>query len=725
MVLLQYLLKLSISLGIVWLFYHFVLRKLTFYNSNRWYLIGYTLLCFFIPFIDISPVLQKNQWTGNRAVSWIPLIEEYSRNEIISQPSYSFFTIWNIACMVFVAGMLVMMLRLVFQLMSFVRMMKAAKPIPGDTVNLFQIDENIIPFSFGNSIFINQHLHSPEELQEIIRHEFVHVKQKHSVDIIWGELLCMANWYNPFAWLLRRSIRQNLEFIADNKVLENGIDRKQYQYLLLKVIGNNQFSIAPKFNFSSLKKRIAMMNKLKTARLHLVRFLFILPLLAVILLSFRKQISESLKQDKKKVNETAIAGDFTDTVPEVTELNEKGYFIDVKGKDGHCILVVKDKNRKEVDRVLLTKWNENQQYYEKRYGEIPEVPAEPPVPPTPPTDEYDSWKKVFLKRNPDVKDISWLFTTVREKFVIEAQIFKKDGIVEKYDLKEDADKAKAEQKYGELPLPVLTPSSPPTKKSIYELSATQEINRANIGDDLEIDENKATVHLKNGAVEEYNLANDAEKKKFETKYGKIIEVSARVEGVNEPVKVIDYPASERVSEEPITVTGYLIKKKASEEPITVTGYLIKKKTSEEPITVVGHPIKKIASEEPVSVIAVEGTRTAIAPTRIAGETAVTFLNEEGNLISGEEEILVTITKRTTREELDQFVRQMKEKGFELKFDNIKYDNGILVRISGTIKYKNGQGSFSETGFNKLIISGIKDGDRFHLKIDTRVNKTVS
>src|SRR4029453_17672904 len=102
-----------------------------------------------------------------------------------------------------------------------------------------------------------------------------HVKQRHSIDIIWGEILCMLNWYNPFAWLLKSAIRQNLEFIADNKVMEHGIDKKEYQYLLLKVIGNNQFSIAPKFNFSSLKKRIAMMNKMKTAGVHLVKFLFI------------------------------------------------------------------------------------------------------------------------------------------------------------------------------------------------------------------------------------------------------------------------------------------------------------------------------------------------------------------------------------------------------------------------------------------------------------------
>jgi beta-lactamase regulating signal transducer with metallopeptidase domain len=81
------------------------------------------------------------------------------------------------------------------------------------------VQADIIPFSFGNSIFINKQLHSLDELREIVRHEFVHVKQKHSMDILWSELLCIACWYNPFSWLLKRSIRQNLEFIADSKVL--------------------------------------------------------------------------------------------------------------------------------------------------------------------------------------------------------------------------------------------------------------------------------------------------------------------------------------------------------------------------------------------------------------------------------------------------------------------------------------------------------------------------
>src|SRR5438067_2739132 len=101
-------------------------------------------------------------------------------------------------------------------------------------------------------------------------------------------------------------MRQNLEFIADQQVLQTGLDRKQYQYLLLKVTGVNAFSIASNFNFSSLKKRIAMMNKTKSAKVHLIRFLFILPLLVVILLAFR-----NTRQQQRPVLRAMV----TDTVP--------------------------------------------------------------------------------------------------------------------------------------------------------------------------------------------------------------------------------------------------------------------------------------------------------------------------------------------------------------------------------------------------------------------------
>ena len=368
--LIQYLVKLSISLAIVWLFYQFILRKLTFYNSNRLYLLAYTLLSFFIPFINISTILGNNSGANNELIQFIPSVHQYTI--ALEEASHCPVPIWSTSydkwdwtAFALMIGAGILLLRFIVRYISFIRIRNRSKLISADGIKIYQVDESIIPFSFGKSVFINSNLHTEDELREIVRHEFVHVRQNHTIDIIWAELLCIINWYNPFAWLLKRSIRQNLEFIADNKVVENGIDKKQYQYLLLKVIGNNQYSIATKFNFSSLKKRIAMMNKTKSARLQVGRFLFLVPVLAIILLAFRKSFNDPTNA---KPNIPAVI--LTDTIPDVKIPNSKGYYIDIKDNKGNCMVVVKDKDKKEVKRLLLTEWNEKSGYYENLYGEI-------------------------------------------------------------------------------------------------------------------------------------------------------------------------------------------------------------------------------------------------------------------------------------------------------------------------------------------------------------------
>lgn len=286
----QYLLKLSISLAVVYLFYALVLRRLTFYTLNRWYLLGYSLISFFIPFVDINPLLERGAWNENMVVQLIPIVGNYkSKHGDSAIPN-----IWILLSGILVIGMLIMLTRLLMQYFSLRKIRKRSELISDEQVKIYQVNKMIIPFSFGRSIFINQHQHNEQELQEIIRHEFIHVKQRHTTDILLSELLCLLNWYNPFAWLIRHSIRQNLEFIADHHVLQGGLDRKQYQYLLLKVIGVPAFAITSQFNFSSLKKRIAMMNKMRSAKVHLVKFLFVLPLVTVSLLAFR---NAAIKQD--------------------------------------------------------------------------------------------------------------------------------------------------------------------------------------------------------------------------------------------------------------------------------------------------------------------------------------------------------------------------------------------------------------------------------------------
>ena len=317
LLLLPYLIKLSISVALVFLFYRLLLYRLTFYNNNRLYLLGYSLLSFIVPLINITSLVKNEHAYQYSIIHYIPAIEKYTnvRGSVPFVNTHSLFQLSDLILMVFLTGTLALAARLVIRLFSILKMRKRAVMVIDSVPAVYQVNENINPFSFGNAVYINQKLHSQQELEEIILHEYVHVKQKHTLDILFAEILCMVNWYNPFSWLIRHSIRQNLEFIADREVLKNGIEIKKYQYHLLKMVGNPSYHITNGFHFSSLKNRIAMMYTLKSTKLQLTNFLFILPLLLVTLAAFRGQYKGLFPRKPGFCNDAGIVLDAVTNKP--------------------------------------------------------------------------------------------------------------------------------------------------------------------------------------------------------------------------------------------------------------------------------------------------------------------------------------------------------------------------------------------------------------------------
>jgi len=368
--LIQYLLKFSISLSLVYLFYQSFLRGLTFYNCNRWYLLGYLLLSFIIPFINISPLVEKTDFSSVQIVHYIPVFDKYTNNvnANVNWPILHNFFLWthwwNIVLLILIAGSLFMVIRLCMQMFSLQKMKKHAIRINDAVVAVYHVEKSIIPFSFGNNIYINQHLHAERELADIILHEYVHVKEKHTIDILLAELLCICNWYNPFAWLIRKAIRQNLEFIADNKVLQTGMNKKKYQYHLLKVTGMPQYAIASNFNFSSLKKRIAMMNKIKTAKVQLLRFLFVLPLIAIVLLAFRNNNNN----DKQITGIILRAENYaTDSIPAIKDNSTENDVLSMEQHDSKVKVTLKNG---KIERYNLLDATERKNYETKYHDYI-------------------------------------------------------------------------------------------------------------------------------------------------------------------------------------------------------------------------------------------------------------------------------------------------------------------------------------------------------------------
>ena len=640
--LIQYLVKLSISLAVVWLFYQFILRRLTFYNSNRWYLLAYTMLSFFIPFVNISSLIENR---SSDIIQFVPSVHQYTN--VLEEASHCPVPLWSTQYdkwdfigfgLMIVA--VVLLLRFVLRYLSFLKIQRNATLISEDGVKIYQVDDNIIPFSFGNSIFINSNLHTEAELEEIVRHEFVHVRQRHTLDIIWAEMLCIINWYNPFAWLLKRSIRQNLEFIADNKVIGNGINKKQYQYLLLKVIGNNQFSIATQFNFSSLKKRIVMMNKTKSAKRQVGRFLFLVPVLAIILLSFRKSLSEATGPNVK-----AGSVIVNDTVPGKLSLNKKGYHVNIVDDNGDCTVVVKDKNNKEVKRMLLVDWNARSDYYENLYGEIATAVVEV--------------EKAMKEKNPDIRSV-----TVKGDV---ATITLNNGKQEVYTLSLNSDRKAFEERCGTREVAIASVIDTDLTLTTTEKEITDvNIVRETIADHFEITDNKAKMYMKNGKLEEYNLADPKERKVFEQRFGKIITPSLA------PTK---------------NVTAVFAPADIGEPSLSTTVTL--------------------APSKEVAVIGDEGDISTV---------------EDGLAITLEPEILLTITNKTTADELTSFKKTLKDRGFEFSFDETEYKNGTLVKIRGSLKSKDGQTNFVGVDFQKLIVSQVKHGEKVYFRVDEVVKK---
>jgi TonB-dependent SusC/RagA subfamily outer membrane receptor len=281
---LVYLLKANIALTLFYLAYRFGLRRLTFYILNRFFLLGGIVFSAVFPLIDIS----ERKAVSGVALTYLPYFKEPATPLINVVLLYIFWT-----------GVVVMGLRLIIQLLSLWKLHRS-------TVREGEIrvtTKNIAPFSFINNIYVNPSKHTPVEFQAVVRHEQVHVKQWHTLDVILGELNKIFYWFNPGAWLMSTAIRENLEFITDRCILEQGMDAKTYQYSLIRVSGiPYATAIANNFNFSHLKKRIMMMNKKKSSQYHLLRYFVLGTIVAVALLSLN--ISRAGNKNNGPVKDT-------------------------------------------------------------------------------------------------------------------------------------------------------------------------------------------------------------------------------------------------------------------------------------------------------------------------------------------------------------------------------------------------------------------------------------
>lgn len=277
----MYLLKLNLALIVLFGFYKLMFSGNTFFALRRATLIGMCLVAMLVPGLNCS------YWI-NKSVGMVSMANEYAAivlPAVTITPGGGGAIGWETTAMtIYTMVACLLLLRFFWQLVSIVRLRNKCRTtdINGTKVYLLESDEG--PFSFFNWIFINPTKHNRQETDEIMTHELAHCRQLHSVDILFTELFAIVFWANPFVWLLKREVRLNLEYLADNNVLAGGTDSKKYQYHLLGLAyRKNVATISNNFNVLPLKKRIKMMNKKRTKRIAKVKYALYIPLAAALL----------------------------------------------------------------------------------------------------------------------------------------------------------------------------------------------------------------------------------------------------------------------------------------------------------------------------------------------------------------------------------------------------------------------------------------------------------
>ena len=324
-----YILKSAICLACFYLFYRWLLSRETFHRFNRIALLGILLVSLLIPFIEVTV---KEQTEVNQTVLTIEqLLMMASLSDTssvaISQPEEISLSWIQIGGIIYLVGIFFFTCRNLYSLSRMCLLLKSGEREKIDkNITMIVHEKDIAPFSWVKYIVISRK-DLEENGREILIHECAHIRNRHSWDLLVADICIFFQWFNPGAWLLKQELQNIHEYEADETVIKEGVDAKQYQLLLIKkAVGTRLYSMANSFNHSKLKKRITMMLKEKSNPWARLKYLYVLPLAAIAVTAFaRPEVSETVGEiSALKVNDLAslVEAKVTESIaPEVKKRN--------------------------------------------------------------------------------------------------------------------------------------------------------------------------------------------------------------------------------------------------------------------------------------------------------------------------------------------------------------------------------------------------------------------
>ncbi len=299
-----YLLETGFILSMGYLGYVLLFRKETYFNFLRFYLLSIVVLSVLVPLVHFNLNIDSRAPIA-RGVNQIYEFKDYYerlvyltnveyiyqeengktsgaelRQKTIQVGEHTFNAVQLSVLIVYILGVAFFTLRFIYLVFWLNNYSKKNKSEYLDGVRLVQLGEDVPSFSYFNKVFINKNILSQKEFEQVFAHEKIHAQQKHSFDLILAQFIAIFQWFNPLAWRLHKSMKIVHEYIADRKVVEQGYELFDYQSLLLsQLAGIRSVELINNFNLMSIKKRIAMMNKMKSGFWARLKAIIALPIL--------------------------------------------------------------------------------------------------------------------------------------------------------------------------------------------------------------------------------------------------------------------------------------------------------------------------------------------------------------------------------------------------------------------------------------------------------------
>ncbi|MGZ9675999.1 M56 family metallopeptidase [Flavobacterium sp. GNP001] len=343
-----YFIKASGLLALFFAVYYVLLRKETFFTGNRWFLLLGLVISAVFPLLTYTEIIWVDP--NPNPIDWSNLPTSSYKTE--ATPTINW---WLIASVCYGLGVLYLSGKFILDLYKLQRMLKGQI---SETINGFAFvntTENTAPFSFFKTIVYNSSLYSASELNNIIAHEKVHSAQYHSADVLLSRIFCIVFWFNPFVWLYKKAMVQNLEFIADHHAIQKTANKKEYQFTLLKITTHqNCVALTNPFYQSLIKKRIVMLNKNQSKKWNSWKYTTIVPALVAFFVLFQievvaqEKISTTTSSNTKNQNISTLAVSDTVKKGKTSELISKN-LPEITDENTSIFINGKKVTKKELD----------------------------------------------------------------------------------------------------------------------------------------------------------------------------------------------------------------------------------------------------------------------------------------------------------------------------------------------------------------------------------------